>query len=364
MDSKIFSPKPRINFSGSQLFWLVSVFVVFGTSSSERLWRASSFPLLLPLLLGGIGAALAGHWVIPILRRIKAGQFIREDGPQSHLRKAGTPTMGGIFIVPVGVALGVIFSGLNGPTLAVAMLTLGYGFIGWLDDWQILRRKSNKGISAKTKLALQVGFALLFCLFVAGQTGFWGELTQLQLPGSFSIPLGLAFWPLATFVLTAESNATNLTDGLDGLAAGTGSLVLVGLGLYIFPDYPELSVFCLSLGGAYLGFLFHNHNPAKVFMGDTGSLAMGGTLAAVAIYTNTLWVLFVMGGLFFLESVSVLLQVGYYKATKDEEGVGKRLFRMAPYHHHLELSGWNETQIVALFYGVTALLVGACLVLF
>ncbi|MEM8602525.1 MAG: phospho-N-acetylmuramoyl-pentapeptide-transferase, partial [Cyanobacteria bacterium P01_H01_bin.121] len=171
------------------------------------------------------------------------------------------------------------------------------------------------------------------------------------------LPLGTLFWPLAVFALTAESNATNLTDGLDGLAAGTGAIVAIGLGVMIMPEHPDLAIFCAAISGSYLGFLVHNRNPARVFMGDTGSLALGGALAAVAIMTNSLWALFIMGGLFVWESISVVLQVSYYKATKNSEGIGKRLFKMAPFHHHLEHVGWTETQVVALFYGVTVLLV-------
>ena len=358
MDAKFISPKQGFSLSGIQLFSLLVAVLFCGIAITDHTSQVLySSRLLLPILLSTIVSGLIGYPVIPILRQIKAGQFIREDGPQSHLKKAGTPTMGGIFILPAGVGTGLLLSGFHPMAIAVAVLTLSYGFIGWLDDWQILRRKSNKGISPRMKLILQVGFAIVFCAWVAWQEGLSSALTQINLPGNWVIPAGVIFWPLAVFVLTAESNATNLTDGLDGLAAGTGSLVLAGLGLYIVPEYPQLAIFCLCMSGAYLGFLLHNRNPAKVFMGDTGSLALGGTLASVAIYTNSLWALFGMGGLFFIESISVLLQVGYYKATKGEDGVGKRLFKMAPYHHHLELSGWSETQIVALFYGVTTLLV-------
>ncbi|MFZ4666015.1 MAG: phospho-N-acetylmuramoyl-pentapeptide-transferase [Prochlorotrichaceae cyanobacterium] len=362
VDAKLISPKPEFKLSGTQLFGLLVAVLFLGIAIVEtfishavpsRLWQT--------LLWSAIASGLLGYRVIPILRRIKAGQFIREDGPQSHLQKAGTPTMGGIFIVPVGLLAGLIASGFHPWVIGVTLLTLSYGFIGWLDDWQILRRKSNKGISPKLKLLFQIGFAIVFCAYVAWQRGMTGSFTEISLSGDWVISAHLFFWPLAVFVLTAESNATNLTDGLDGLAAGTGSLVLAGLGVYILPEYPELTLFCLAMSGAYLGFLLHNRNPAKVFMGDTGSLALGGALASVAIYTNSFWVLFGMGGLFFVESVSVLLQVGYYKATKGADGVGKRLFKMAPYHHHLELSGWSEMQVVSTFYGVTLVLVLVCL---
>lgn len=364
VDAKFLSPKPPLSLSGKQLFWvlvgsLTLTIVMVDTLTGQGLLSLES--LGLPFLASALGVSGLGHWVIPLLRRMKAGQFIREDGPQSHLQKSGTPTMGGIFVLPVGVTIALAASQFNPQVLAISLLTLSYGFIGWLDDWQILRHKSNKGISPQMKLLLQVGFGSLFCGWLAWSTGSLASITTIALPWGASLGLGLLFWPLCLFVLTAESNATNLTDGLDGLAAGTGSLSLMGLGLYIAPDYPAVAIFCLALGGAYLGFLSHNRNPAKVFMGDTGSLALGGALGAVGIITNSLWVLFVMGGLFFVESLSVVLQVGYYKVTKNTDGVGKRLLKMAPYHHHLELSGWSETQIVSVFYGVTATLIVLCL---
>jgi phospho-N-acetylmuramoyl-pentapeptide-transferase len=171
-----------------------------------------------------------------------------------------------------------------------------------------------------------------------------------------SLPLGLFFWPLAGFVLVAESNATNLTDGIDGLAGGTVAIALLSLGALVGPTSPELMVFCAAVSGSCLGFLVHNRYPARVFMGDTGSLALGGALAAVGLLTNTLVALFIISGIFFVEAVSVMAQVSYYKATKGPDGKGKRLFKMAPLHHHLELSGWTELQVVAAFYLIGAIL--------
>ena len=262
--------------------------------------------------------------------------------------------MGGIFFVPVGVIASCVWSNFASEVLAVSALTLGYGLIGWIDDWQILRRKSNKGISPKMKLVLQVVFAAMFCLWlILNQPS---SITNIALPLGFSLPLGLLFWPLAGFVLVAESNATNLTDGVDGLAAGTVAIALLALGALVAPTSPGLMIFCASLSGSCLGFLAHNRNPARVFMGDTGSLALGGALAAVALLTNSLVALFVLSGIFFVETLSVMAQVSYYKATKGPDGKGKRLFKMAPLHHHLELSGWSELQVVAVFYMLGAIL--------
>ncbi|WP_338038682.1 phospho-N-acetylmuramoyl-pentapeptide-transferase [Neosynechococcus sphagnicola] len=335
----------------------------------DHLWgHPPPLSLTFPLVTSALVTAGVGYWVVPLLRALKAGQVIREDGPQAHLQKAGTPTMGGLFFVPVAVAIALIWAGLTlGITssdfvyvIATATLTLAYSFIGWLDDWQILRRRSNKGISPRMKLALQIGFSALFCLWLA-----WSQpqLSTMSFPWGLALPLGLFFWPLAWFVPVAESNATNLTDGLDGLAAGTGAIALLGLGALIAPAFPGLMLLCASLSGGYLGFLVHNRHPARVFMGDTGSLALGGALAAIALLSNTLWALLLLSTLFLLETLSVIAQVSYYKATKGPDGVGKRLLKMAPFHHHLELSGWKETQVVGVFYLVNGLLALLCLVL-
>jgi len=347
--------------SGTSLLVLLGVVLslavlIFDWTANRLPWQAIS--LTLPLWVCALATAGLGYWVVPLLQRLKTGQVIREDGPQSHLKKAGTPTMGGVFFVPVAVAAALVLSGFAAPVVAVCTLTLGYAAIGWLDDWQILRRKSNKGISPWMKLALQIGFGALFCLWLA-----WSQsdsITTIALPFGFALPLGLLFWPLAAFVLVAESNATNLTDGVDGLAAGTAAIALLGLGALVAPTSPELMIFCACISGSCLGFLIHNRNPARVFMGDTGSLAIGGALAAVALLTNSLWALFILSGIFFVETLSVMAQVSYYKATKGPDGIGKRLFKMAPLHHHLELSGWSELQVVAVFYTVNAILALLC----
>ncbi len=319
---------------------------------------ANPLSLTLPLWVSALVTAGLGAWAIPLLQTLKAGQVIREDGPQAHLKKAGTPTMGGVFFIPVGLGVAIAGSGLVAPfpteVLAASALTLAFGFIGWLDDWQVLRGQSNQGISARLRLGLEFGSGILFCLWLAWQQP---EITTLEFPWGWSVPLGVLFWFLAVFVVAAESNAINLTDGLDGLAAGTSAIALLGLGALIAPDWPGLMIFCACLSGSCLGFLAHNHNPARVFMGDTGSLALGGALAAVGLITNTLWALLIISGIFLIEALSVIAQVSYYKSTKGPDGIGRRLLKMAPLHHHLELTGWAETQVVAVFYGIGTLLV-------
>ncbi len=312
------------------------------------------FSLALPLWVCALATAGIGFWTVPVLRALKAGQIIREDGPQAHLKKAGTPTMGGIFLLPPAVFVALIWSDFAPNVVAVSALTLAYGLIGFLDDWQIIRRKSNKGISPRMKLGLQIGFAVLFCLWMLATQPV--NITLVALPFGLVLPLGVLFWVLAGFVLVSESNATNLTDGLDGLAGGTVAIALFGLAAVIAPNHPDLALFSVCLSGSCIGFLVHNRNPARVFMGDTGSLGLGGALAAVALLSNSLFALMIVSALFIWETVSVIIQVVYFKATKGPDGVGKRFFKMSPYHNHLELSGWNETRIVAVFYVIAGLL--------
>ncbi|MBD2665901.1 phospho-N-acetylmuramoyl-pentapeptide-transferase [Richelia sinica] len=362
MDAKL-SPDQGLNISGIGLASLLALLLttaalILDWMGNRIPWQATS--LTLPMVLCALGVAVLGQWVIPLLQALKTGQIIREDGPQAHLKKAGTPTMGGIFFIPVAVVVACIAANFAQDVVAVSALTLSYGLIGWIDDWQILRRKSNKGISPRMKLALQIAFALIFCLWLMSSRET--NITNISLPWlGLSLPLGFLFWPVAGFVLVAESNATNLTDGIDGLAAGTVAIAIFALGALISPTSPELMIFCAALSGSCLGFLAHNRNPARVFMGDTGSLALGGALASVALLTNTLVALFILSGIFFVETLSVMAQVSYYKATKGPDGKGKRLLKMAPLHHHLELSGWTELQVVAAFYVISAVLALICI---
>jgi phospho-N-acetylmuramoyl-pentapeptide-transferase len=364
VDAKSLARKKLIVPSGKTLLiFLICILTLSAIALGYEDGSGKQFGLLLfPLLTCTIVSALLGLGIIPLLNQLKTGQIVQEDGPQTHLKKAGTPTMGGIFFIPVAVVVALVAASLNqtisrvSPELvAVCLITLGYGFIGWIDDWQVLRRKSNKGISPRLKLTLQVALGTLFTWWL-----FWYEsasISNISLPGGFNLSLGWLFFPLAIFVLAAESNATNLTDGVDGLAAGTGAIAFLGLGAVISYNFPDLGLFCACLSGSCLGFLVHNRNPANVFMGDTGSLALGGALAAVGLCSNNLWALFIVSGIFFVESLSVIAQVAYYKATKGANGIGKRLFKMAPLHHHFELSGWSETQVVGSFYLVNAILV-------
>lgn len=361
VDAKLSSPIGFSNPSGKGLLILLACLLLMGATIFD--WSFGQFLahktlVTLPLIASALVSATLGYWVVPLLQKFKAAQIIQEDGPQSHLKKAGTPTMGGIFFVPITAILATIWSGFSGNVIAVCLVTLAYGLIGWIDDWQILKQKSNKGISPRMKLTLQIFVAIAFCVWM-----FFSQpqtLTEINLPLNIVLPLGLFFWPVAVFVFAAESNATNFTDGVDGLAGGTGAIAALGLATFIAPHSPDLSIFGACLSGSCLGFIVHNRNPASIFMGDTGSLALGGAFASMGLLSGNLWALFVVSGIFFVESLSVIAQVSYYKATKDAEGKGKRLLKMAPIHHHLELSGWSETQIVGTFYLINAALVVLC----
>lgn len=322
------------------------VALVFGADFYLNL--ASSSDILSPLLFCFAGVAVLGNIVVPILQDLKAGQVVREDGPKAHLQKTGTPTMGGIMVIPVGIITALMLTGFNSEVVAVSLVTLAYSAIGWLDDLKILRYESNKGISPLTKLVLQAFPALCFCAWLSWMHPI--DLTSVALPLHLALPLGVLFFPLAIFVFLGSSNATNVTDGLDGLAAGTGAIALVSMALLLGDEHAALVTFLACMSGSFLGFLAHNRYPAKVFMGNTGSLGLGGALAAAAILGNMLWGLAIVGGIFVWESISVIAQVGYFKYTKRNTGIGQRLFKMAPYHHHLELSGWRETQVVGTFY--------------
>jgi phospho-N-acetylmuramoyl-pentapeptide-transferase len=314
-----------------------------------------SVPLLVAAL---ISAGLCG-WGVPRLQRLKLGQVIREEGPQAHLSKAGTPTMGGLLVVPVGVIVGALTAPGHAALPAVAAITLASMAIGAMDDWRSLTRRHNTGLTPRGKLLLQALCAVAFLAWA-----WWDQQlpsTDIALPLGWALPLGLLIWPLGLFVFLAESNATNLTDGLDGLAAGCGAIVFSGLGLQLMlrghSGDPALAGFCAAMAGCWLGFLLFNRHPARVFMGDTGSLAMGTALAAVSLLSNSLWPLLVMGGVFLAESLSVIVQVWVFKATKGADGQGHRVLRMAPLHHHFELGGASEQQVVVGFWGVSLLLV-------
>ena len=317
--------------------------------------------LFIPLLLTIIFTSLATKWLIPKLNNLKIRQIIRQEGPEVHYKKAGTATMGGLIVIPIALLSGNLlnpFSKYNEQIIAISLITLAFMAIGALDDWLSLTKKTNSGLSPKKKLILQ-GFASMIFVTWGILQGWINEI--INLPLGVQINTGILILPLMIFVFLAESNSTNLADGLDGLASGCGALVFSGLALELsFRGSNEnlmLASFCIGMAGSWLGFLTQNKNPAKIFMGDTGSLAMGGALTGIAIISNTLWALFIMGGVFVLESLSVIIQVLVFKITKKYKGAGKRIFLMAPLHHHYEMAGINENIIVSWFWITTGILV-------
>lgn len=326
----------------------VAIVAIVGLVATLWIWQPA---MVVPFAASAAITALIGTVAVPLLLRLKTGQIIRTEGPQAHLKKGGTPTMGGLYFVPVGLALGLGWTQASPLAIVVAATVLGFGAIGCLDDWTVIRQQSNKGIAPKVKLGLQVLVAILACIAFS-RLGFLD--TTLALPLIGVLPLGLLFWPLALFVLLGTNNAVNLTDGLDGLAASTVAIALVALALVV--PQPDLAMMAVTLSGSCAGFLAQNRNPAKVFMGDTGSLALGGALAAIALLGNCLWALAIAGAVFIAEALSVMLQVSYFKYTKRKFGEGQRLFRMSPLHHHLELGGWPETTVVAALCAATAAL--------
>jgi len=329
--------------------------------------RVANSMLTLPLVVSALVSAGVAAWGVPRLRGLKMGQVIREEGPQAHHSKAGTPTMGGLLVVPVAVIVGGLTSAGDPRLLAVGAVTLAYLAIGAFDDWRSLTRRTNTGLTPRGKLLLQAAAAVLFLAWAAWGGWLGAQPGDLGLPFGWVLPLGLLIWPLGLFVFLAESNATNLTDGLDGLAAGCGAVVFSGMALQLMlrgnGGDPSLAAFCAAMAGCWLGFLSQNRHPARVFMGDTGSLAMGAALTAVALLSNSLWPLLLMGGVFLAESLSVILQVWVFKATKGADGQGRRIFRMAPLHHHFELGGMPEQGVVVAFWGVSVALVALALLL-
>ena len=300
---------------------------------------------------------------------IQMGQVVRSDGPQSHLKKSGTPTMGGALIVTALVISVLLWANLANSYIWIALLvTIGFGAIGLTDDYLKITRKNTKGLSARKKLFYQsvIAFIAAFILFSIAKTPAETQLTIPFLKNVF-IPLGEFYVVLAYFVMVGTSNAVNLTDGLDGLALMPAILVMGALGCFAYlsgntvfslylaiphlPQVGELVVFCMALVGAGLGFLWYNTYPAEVFMGDVGSLSIGGALGVVAVMVRQELVLFLMGGIFVVETVSVILQVASFKLR------GKRIFKMAPLHHHFELSGWKEPKIIVRFWIITVILV-------
>lgn len=300
---------------------------------------ATFVSFLIVLLLGPI--------VIPALRKFKFGQSIREDGPQSHLKKAGTPTMGGImFIAAMIITVLIVAPQITGALIVGMVTTVGYGLIGLLDDGLKVIRKKNLGLRAYQKLIGQIAFAFILSYFAYVNIG-----SDVHIPFTKTmVDLGIWYVPFMIFVIVAATNAVNLTDGLDGLASSVTLIVVVFFAVVTYGlKNGDLSIFCGALAGGLLGFLKYNSYPAQVFMGDTGSLALGGAISALAVLLKMPFILVIVGGIYVIEVLSVIIQVTSFKLT------GKRVFKMSPLHHHFEQLGWHETKIVSWFCILTAI---------
>ncbi len=329
--------------------------------SAFNVFRYITFRTIYASLTAFLICFVMGPWMIRKLAQMQVGQYIRDDGPQTHLKKAGTPTMGGTLIITAVALSTLLWADLTNAFVWLALLVLtGFGLIGFVDDYLMQVKKRSKGLTARGKLMLQFLLALAAGYLVVLRPDF---NTQVTIPffKNAVLDLGWGYVIFAALVMVGASNAVNLTDGLDGLAIGP---TIIAAGTYMIFAYVaghtkiatylqinyvalagEITIFCGALAGAGMGFLWFNAYPAQVFMGDVGSLSLGGSLGLVAVVTKQEILLVLVGGLFVMEALSVIFQVGFFKMTK-----GKRIFRMAPLHHHFELKGWPEPKVIVRFW--------------
>ena len=374
--------------------WLQTLSPEFGFF---RVFQYLTFRAVMAALTALLIGLAFGPWVIRRLAELKIGQPIRGYGMETHISKSGTPTMGGVLIlIGIGISTLLWFDWSNRFVWIVLLVTLGFGAIGWVDDWRKVVDKNPEGMRSREKYFWQSMIGLVAALYLAFsvsetsnlrvlelfirwvQSGFSNDLppsADLIVPffKSISYPLGVYGFIILTYlVIVGSSNAVNLTDGLDGLAIMPVVMVGSALGVFayvsgssvysrylLFPYIPgagELLVFCSAMAGSGLAFLWFNTHPAQVFMGDVGALALGGALGTLAVITRQEIVLAIMGGIFVVEALSVMMQVSWFKFTKKRFGKGRRILKMAPLHHHFEKSGWTETQVVVRFWIITMLL--------
>jgi phospho-N-acetylmuramoyl-pentapeptide-transferase len=332
--------------------------------SGFNVFRYITFRTAFAALTALIISFILGPWLIERMRQIKLGQFIREEGPKSHQQKAGTPTMGGILINVAILIPTLLWADILNPYIWIILfVTFAYGAIGFIDDYRKLVKKRNLGLTAREKFSMQIGVALAAGLAIAYLPSIHNNYsTVLTFPffKTLQLNLGVLYIPFIIVILVGASNAVNLTDGLDGLAIGTTLIAAVAYTILTYaagnfrvadylriawvPQAGELAVFCGAMVGASLGFLWFNAHPAEIFMGDVGSLALGGAIGCLAVMIKQEILLVLVGGLFVVEAVSVIIQVASFKMT------GRRVFKMSPLHHHFELSGWRETKVVVRFW--------------
>lgn len=316
-----------------------------------------------------------GPWIIRLLKKYQIGEEIRLDGPQSHKKKQGTPTMGGFIILLATLIPTILFANLKNPLVQIIIFsTVWMGALGFLDDYLKIIKKMKLGLIARYKMAGQIILSVLISYFLMSYSETSNFDSNITIPFLKNVKINLGFlYPLMViFVITGTSNAVNLTDGLDGLAAGllaisftvfaaisyiTGRIDFSGyLNIIYLPDAGELTIFSAAMAGACIGYLWFNAHPAEVFMGDTGSLSTGAALGTLAVLLKKELLLIIIGGVFVFEALSVIIQVTYYSLTKNQNGQGKRFFKMAPIHHHFELSGWPESKVVIRFWIIGLLL--------
>ncbi|MBS1876044.1 MAG: phospho-N-acetylmuramoyl-pentapeptide-transferase [Acidobacteria bacterium] len=359
------------------LYWLLWE-KLFHHFTPFRVVQYNTFRTAFASLTALFLSIILGPWLIRKLREFQIGQHIREDGPKSHMKKAGTPTMGGLLIVGTVTVSTLLWANLRNPYVWVAIVGLiGFGAVGFYDDVTKVRRMRNLGLTARMKLICQIVVSLIIGFILLGLHAKNAYSTNMNVPffkqfqpdllvtswlqNPWTYPLAfVGFYVFIAFILVGSSNAVNLTDGLDGLAIGlmiiaSGAITVLAyvsghakfadyLDLARLPGASELTIFCGALTGASIGFLWYNAHPAQIFMGDVGSLALGGSLGTVAVLLKQEILLIFIGGVFVLEAVSVILQVGSYKLR------GKRIFKMAPLHHHFEALGWQEAKIITRFW--------------
>ena len=336
------------------LFGIVFVSCIF----SDFYFKNSN--ITIPFIITTLVSSIFTNINIPQLNKIKIKQIIRKEGPKKHFFKQGTPTMGGIFFIPIGIIISnILYFNKDNYTiiLTLSFVVLSFMFIGFIDDFLSLKKQLNTGLKSRQKIILQSFISLIFIIICAS----YDLISQNIQIANQSIHIGNLIYPLGIFVLLAESNSTNLTDGLDGLLSGCSVLIFTGLAITILIENPNinstLAPLCIVMSGACMGFLFLNKYPAKLFMGDSGSLAIGASLGGIALISDNLWSLLIMGGILFAESISVIIQVSIFKISKQLNGKGHKLFLMTPLHHHFELQGNNEIIIVGGFWLITLLLV-------
>ncbi len=335
-----------------------------------NLFRFQTFRAAGAVVTAFLVAFYLGPPIIRRLRMLKVGQVIRTEGPQTHLGKSGTPTMGGVLIVLSTVIPTLLWAELtNGFILTALVVLIWLGILGFMDDYLKVVRKKTEGLIGRYKIVGQVSIGLLLGAVLIAVPFSDVPATWTQIPFFKTWHVEFTWWAyilFVTFIITGSSNAVNLTDGLDGLAAGLSAIAATTFGVFAYilgrvdssdylnlfylPGAGELSIFCVALAGGCLGFLWYNAHPAEVFMGDTGSLAIGGVLGAVSVLLKAEFLLAIIGAVFVLEAVSVAAQTLYFKWTRRRTGSGRRIFRMAPLHHHFEQIGWHESKVIIRFW--------------